>query len=811
MSLFARGFIGLMIVAGGVAAADALLGFRSDDTIRLLAYLMATLLASGLRVSMSTAVGSLSVSLLFVLIGILELDLSETMLLGCASTLVQCFWRSARRPSVVQVLFNLATAASAIKAGDHLFHSLLVAQPPADKPVAILLATAVFFLVNTIPVAIVVASTGQRSFFRVWKEGYFWAFPYYLVGTGIAGVYHALNGLIGWQTATLVLPVPYLIYRAYRLYVGRLDDEVKHAEEVASLHLRTIEALALAIEAKDHATHDHLQRVQVYAIEIGRDLGLNRDQLEALRAASVLHDIGKLAVPEHIISKPGRLTPEEFEKMKIHPVVGAEIVEQVQFPYPVAPIVRSHHERWDGRGYPDGLRGEEIPIGARILAAVDCLDALATDRQYRRALPLEEAMRVVASEAGKAYDPAVVGVLERRYVELERMAQEGHKPQPKLQRTVRVEHGPAPAAGFETIKAPEPGKAERGDFMASIAAARQEVQALFELTQDLGTSLSLDETLSVLAVRLRRMVPYDSMAIYVQREGRLSPVYVTGENCRLFSALDIPVGQGLSGWVAETHKPIINGNPAVEPGYHSDATRFSTLRSALAVPLEGVNGTVGVLTLYQSEKDAFTRDHLRILLAISGKVALSVENALKYRQVETSATTDFLTGLPNARSLFLHLDAEVARCRRSNTPLCVLVCDLDGFKQVNDRFGHLEGNRLLKAVAKALRESCREYDYVARMGGDEFVLTLPGLRVEDTAAKTTRLSLLAGITGQETLGEDLCRMSIGAAHYPDDGNDPDRLLAEADRRMYKAKQERKAGAATRRPASIPLWESATLQ
>src|SRR6202522_4856259 len=145
-----------------------------------------------------------------------------------------------------------------------------------------------------------------------------------------------------------------------------MEDEKKHAEEMAALHLRTIEALALAIEAKDHTTHDHLQRVQSYAVEVGKDLGLDESQLEALRAAAVLHDVGKLAVPEYIISKPGRLTPEEFEKMKTHTVVGAEIVERIRFPYPVAPIVRSHHEKWNGGGYPDGLSGEQIPVGARI-------------------------------------------------------------------------------------------------------------------------------------------------------------------------------------------------------------------------------------------------------------------------------------------------------------------------------------------------------------------------------------------------------------------------------------------------------------
>src|SRR6202035_1842861 len=237
---------------------------------------------------------------------------------------------------------------------------------------------------------------------------------------------------------------------SYRLYLGKLEDQKRHVEEIANLHLRTIEALALAIEAKDQTTHDHLQRVRIYAIEVAKELGMTGTDLEALHAAALLHDIGKLAVPEHIISKPGRLTPEEFEKMKIHPIVGAEILERVQFPYPVVPIVRAHHEKWDGTGYPYGLRGEEIPIGARILAAVDCLDALASDRQYRRALPLEDAMARVAAESGTAFDPKVIQALRARYRELEARAKTTETPlQPQLSVDIKITKGSAPAAGFE--------------------------------------------------------------------------------------------------------------------------------------------------------------------------------------------------------------------------------------------------------------------------------------------------------------------------------------------------------------------------
>jgi len=474
--------------------------------------------------------------------------------------------------------------------------------------------------------------------------------------------------------------------------------------------------------------------------------------------------------------------------MKIHPVVGAEILERVRFPYPVVPIVRAHHEKYDGTGYPYGLKGDEIPIGARILSAVDFLDALASDRQYRRAMPLNDVMKRLEGQAGKSFDPKVVDVLRRRYLDLEKLVEKRSQAVPwsKLSTDVKVEKGEAPAAGFVDTGAK--GNQE-ATFLASIAAARQEAQTLFELSQDLGASLSLDETLSVFSVKLKRLVPHDSVAIYVRRGDILVPEHVSGDNFRLFASLRIPLGQGLSGWVAQNRKPIINGNPSVEPGYLNDPTKFSTLRSALALPLEGTNGIVGVLALYQAESDAFTSDHLRILQAVTSKMALAIENALKYQQAESSATTDYLTDLPNARSLFLALDRELARCKRENSSLTVMVCDMDGFKQINDRFGHLEGNRVLRLFAHTVKESCREYDQVARMGGDEFVVIATGLSPEAARKKADQLRDLAHHVGKEICQEDILSLSVGRAVYPDDGLDAEELLAEADRRMYLEKQQ----------------------
>ena len=793
-------FISTVTATGAWLCLRALTTWNTAEPLHFLFYLVIAIFASVLKIALPTVNGSMSINFFFILIGLVDLSLPETMVIACAAAIAQSVIKPRHPARLHQVMFNTASIAVAVSASFGVFHSPRLAEMNLGLPIVLGLAACNCFVLNTLSVALVVSMTEQRPAWRVWHDCYFWCFPYYLGGSCVAWLISSLKQQLHWEASLLILPVLYFVYRSYRVYLDRLEHEKRHVEEIAGLHVRTIEALALAIEAKDQTTHDHLRRVRIYAIEIGKELGLSENELEALRAAALLHDIGKLAVPEHIISKPGKLTQEEFEKMKIHPIVGAEILERVQFPYPVVPIVRCHHEKWDGTGYPNGLKSEQIPIGARILSAVDCLDALASDRQYRKAIPLSKAMDIVRSEAGKAFDPQVVEILDRRHVELEHRAVNHGQVSARLSTEVKIERGQAPARGFENPST-DFYLSGRSDPMSSIASARQEVQMLFELTQDIGRSLSVSETLSVVGVRLKRLVPYDSIAVYIRNETKLEPAYVNGENFRLFSSLEIPIGQGLSGWVADNNKPILNGNPSVEAGYLSDLTKFSTLRSALAVPLQGINGNLGVLAIYRSEKDAFSREDLRILLAVGSKLAMSLENALLYQNVERSATTDYMTNLPNARSLFMRLETELSRCKRTSVPFAVLVCDLDGFKQINDRFGHLEGNKILRYVAHKLREGCREYDYVARMGGDEFVLLLPGVTAETAAARIEEFR--QSVSEAVDLLPEPCAlsMSVGASYFPVDSTEAEELLSTADLRMYKSK--RKQGQEEHSPGILP--------
>jgi putative nucleotidyltransferase with HDIG domain len=330
-----RIFLSSVLFLGLVAMVSEATQFTVSEPVKLACFSVIALVAATLKVTIPGITGTLSVNYVIVLIGLTELSLPECLFAGTVAAIVQCYAHAQRRPSAIQLLFNVANFGISIVCCQSVYSSPYLRAQGLGTLMLLTLSSIAYFLMNTFAVTGIISLTESKSLLRIWKECYLWSFPFFFIGAGIAWAFHRVAALYGWQIATLGLPGIYILYSAYRFYLGRLQSEKVHAQEMASLHLRTIEALAMAIDAKDTTTHDHLRRVQVYATEIGKELNLPALEMEALQGAAMLHDVGKLAVPEHIISKPGKLTPEEFEKMKIHPVVGAEILERVQFPYPV--------------------------------------------------------------------------------------------------------------------------------------------------------------------------------------------------------------------------------------------------------------------------------------------------------------------------------------------------------------------------------------------------------------------------------------------------------------------------------------------
>lgn len=622
------------VVIGGAASLYSARATPGQHWLHFIVYLIAILLSSGMKVAMPKSDGTMSVNFPFILLGIVQLSPLQVIALVVASVIAQCRIKVTRSFTVVQTIFNVANVTTATVLACFVYSRSLRLVHGEVAPALTIAATA-YFLANTVTLALVLSSESGSSPFKLWRQEFPWYFPFYVVGGILAFLADYIGNHFGWMTSLLLIPMVYTVYRAYCAQMAIIRDREQHIVDVEALHLRTIEGLAMAIEAKDQNTHEHLMRVRVYVSELGRIMGLDSLQMKALATASFLHDIGKLAVPEHIINKPGKLTPEEFEKMKIHPVVGAEILERVRFPYPVVPIVRSHHEAWDGSGYPDGLKGEEIPIGARILSAVDCFDALASDRPYRRALPIEEALAYLKGKAGVQFDPEVVRLLAEHYPELEKRAHQEIEEIVPLNTNLTIERGAAPSAGFEQV-APHSASPQFESPRLS-ATSDQRARALAKLKHALTASRSLRAASRTVAEILQSLIPFDCFAVYVRSEASIVALHVAGPCAAAFSAKPIPMGEGLSGWVAENSRTILNGNPTVEPNILIEAGLFTSSSSALSAPVFSSSGSVlAAVTLYSRQRSAYSQDHLRVLEQIAREFAWALENVPNERETSTT-------------------------------------------------------------------------------------------------------------------------------------------------------------------------------
>jgi len=627
LTIRAKLFILGEFIAALLVLAFALAQWTWSGAQTLLVLLGLSLATSTMKVVLPRVPGNLSMAYVFVIWGIVRMSLGETLMMGWAISLVQSYWHNKRKPAAIQLLFNLSVLSVSIGVGSLAFKAKFIEEFLPSPSLRIFLAAFVFFVGNTVGVSMIIGLTERLSAWNVWRTSYLWSFPHYALGASVVGAVERLRNVIGLEVALLILPAAYLVYQTFVMHLARLnqalertEQEKRHAEENASLHLRTIRALALAIEAKDQTTGSHLHRVQTYATELAKDFGLNPEETNALQAAAILHDVGKLVVPEHIISKPAKLTPDEFTKMKAHTIVGGEIIASINFPFAVVPLVRGHHEKWDGSGYPDGLRGEEIPLGARILTAVDCLDALASDRQYRKAMPLDKAMAIIVAESGKSFDPRVVEALHKRCYELEKLALSTlEQDAVKLSADVHVDRGSAPDAGYAAGS-----DIGRASCALTGEDAARELSVINSINSQIAQLGSLEAGLPAVEARLHELIPFDCFALYRRRGESLECVFAKGEAASLLVGLSIESGVGVSGWTLMNGMPLMNGNPQTEFGLEGKVPPEFTLASGLSIPLDSEFGTIGVVTLYSRRRDDFQTSHLRALLAISSRLAYQI-------------------------------------------------------------------------------------------------------------------------------------------------------------------------------------------
>ncbi len=810
--------LGFLLLCSALISTVQLPFFTSAGLLSLLVLVVLTLAASRFTVSISTTVGvsqsrkSVAEALVFLAIILYAVPPANTVgpatLLACIVGFVSTYGLVSRRESIsTTAIAVISTFVSASCYGflatifsDDLTHS----GPGLPLNVFLIplcvLAVLQYSLSTAATVYFLSIVDGKPRDLPS-QESLVWTLTTQIAGAASAVLFYSALYGAGVPSILLGLLITGLVHLLYKFNEKRLKevrraeaDQRKHVEEMATIHMNTIESLAIAIDAKDQTTHGHVRRTQIYASEMGKLLNVGELEVQALFAGALLHDIGKLAVPEYILNKPGKLTEAEFAKMKIHPTVGGDILRRVNFPYPVEDIVRYHHEKWDGSGYPKGLKAEGIPLVARIISVVDFYDATRCDRPYRKGMKREDSLALLRTMSGNAFDPRVVDKFIEHVEEFDRLIDAED-----IQEQVESETA---QHDYLTKTKPDAGLASNllgtpdGDAgFRSITEAQREVFALHEIAQTIGSSLNFFDTVTLVSNKLRAIVPFDTCSIFIvdEKSGKAVAEHVAGEHADAFMRRRMSVGDGISGWVIANARSMCNASPELDlVGVPEEIAR--NYKGVLVSPLLREDGAFGAITLYSKSRTSYSTEHVRLLESVCQHASSALNNALTFEKTKESALTDPLTELPNARGFYMMLEQRVAECQRmSNETLAVLSMDVDDFKAINDQYGHAIGDRVLASVAAVIRKELRQMDILTRYAGDEFVAIMPmasthmavavGERIR-TAVEAQKFSVSTGKVVQ--LG-----LSMGVSCFPDEGDTTEELLTAAARKMQKDKHSRK--------------------
>jgi len=759
-------FLGLPPVAQFYVVAVTLLGAASlslsirdfrGEQLPLFVFLMSlTVVAATSKIELPLGRGQSNLSLAHAVNfwALLALGPASAVCIAAVSAAAQCTLRTQSANPPHRILFSIASLALTVWLAALPLDWARGADPTGFVSLlrAVAIIAPLYFLINTALVAGAVALSTRQNVPQVWQRNFLWSAPSYLAGAGLAAAATAAWDR-GWFAWLLVLAAPlYLVFRSYHSVVARLREEQDETRRAMDVQLATIEALALAIEAKAGCTPEHVRSIQRYAALLAEAAGMSDADIQTIRTAALLHDIGNMAVPEHILATPNALTPEEYERVKIHPRVGAEILRDVPFAGPVAELVLCHHERWDGLGYPAGLQGDAIPAGARVLAIADCYSTLQTDRPYRAARTEKESIALIRELAGTAYDPALVALLIKRL------------------------HQPAEDAVAATQAA-----ASQHAALLDISDAHREEQVLYEIAQALGSSLGVDEAMALVRDKVSRLVPFVTCSLFLGDDER-------GFVCRYAHG---PGTEALFKWTPKSWSELSLRLPACADGR---AENGAELTSVLPCRLTYEGRLIGALVIYHTTAGCFTDEHRRVLGRVSEQAAAVIHNSTRYEQSRHESQTDALTALPNRRSFERQVSAGLLRALHGQTRASLVMLDLDRLKQVNDTYGHEAGDRALRAIGTVLRSTVRETDLCARFAGDEFVIVLWNCDPGHEARRIAEVqNAVAAYPFEPRPGVRMpLSISAGCARFPQDGVTVDELVVAADSRMYQDKAGRRA-------------------
>jgi putative nucleotidyltransferase with HDIG domain len=627
-ALVLRGYLSAVVLAGACVLVDAAFGaVRAPHPVGWLALAALAMVAGSFRLNFASESAAIAIDEdTFVIATALLFGPGPATLVIAASAFVFSF---RRRMPARQIAFNTASIAISMWAGSHAFFlmagitPLVLSRPSLGPLVLPLLAmTAVYFALNSGLTAIAVGLDTRESPIQIWRRHFLWLAIGYMAAASLAFCLILLIQQVSLIAMVVLVPLLIVFHLTLRSSFGRVEDARRHLTDMDRLYLSTVETLAMAIDAKDDVTHSHVVRVQAYAGVLARALGIVDElDLKAIEAAALLHDTGKLAVPEHILNKPGKLTDAEFERMKRHVDVGADILSLVHFPYPVVPIVRAHHENWDGSGYPRGIGGEDIPIGARILSVVDCFDALTSDRPYRGRMTEAAALDILRERSGRMYDPRVVAAFIEVYRSVPIAPGDtvaGHEVLQQIHRLQRE------------IDAPRELVADLADVASTNLLAFVSLSRAFTGEAGVADVLALGSTL------LAHVLPGTTGAWFLPdpAHDRLVVADAFGPAAVALRGTSVPVGERLTGWVAARRQPIVNSEATLDLGARVDAVT-PPLSRCISLPLLVGDALVAVLTLYTAAPDGFTADHGRLLHIVAPDLARAIDVAGRTARRET--------------------------------------------------------------------------------------------------------------------------------------------------------------------------------
>ena len=689
-------------------------------------------------------------------------------------------WQFLKETYAHKWLFNIAQCALSIAAmyfARSYVLGLGLPEPQSEVVGLAAIATA-WFVTNTIPLATVIALLEKASIWTTWKDGlelYVLNFYGSAAAAGLLSFYYERQPLI----LLLALPIIAVFYQLYEFYIDKYEHARAHISELNKLYLQTVEALATAVDAKDRYTHGHIRRVQTYASELAKRMGItDENELMAIKSGALLHDIGKIAIPEYILNKPTVLTESEFEKMKIHPSIGASMLKGIEFPFPVEPLVKSHHERWDGKGYPDGLKGDEIPLSARILSLVDCYDAVTTNRPYRAPMAREQVVEFFRRESGRAYDP---GVVEAFVQNVEALEEEGSKVavpdtdiwggEPKPTENVRPLEKVQPTVTYS--KAMDVGE-----------EAQAELYSVFEFIRT-ARSLQARDILAFIGFKLEALIPFDAAVFYLANvdEDVVQPMHVVGSMAHLIRKdISLPLDQKLSGWVAANNQALSNLPPF--PDFRTLSDPKPQFEMSSIVPMNHRGTIIGSLALYRSEKTKFTDQEFRHLEIIAGQTAIGLHRSRKPREAG-AMLFDEVTGLPNGYQMYLMFDQVAMDAQRYDYPLALLAFRIEDLSDIRTQYGHLSAAEIVRFLSRRLKAEVRDTDILVSYSEDQFLALHPKMTRDQAEALKSRIQ--NELDQQKFVvrhGVEISpRIAIGIAEFPQEGTKFEDLHSIAEWRL----------------------------